>query len=418
MILLAALMSTAAALDPGPYTVSYRDERFFDGDAGLVWVRVHYPATRRAPGAPADRPDGPFPVAAMMHGWLGSAWMYQEAAAHLASLGVVVVNMDTQTGPFLDIPSFARQTRAALRWAEDRGADPSHWLYGMADGGDFIAMGHSMGGATLAHLTDIEPRVSTLVGFMPYASDDPDDHTAMTVFSGDALYIAGSLDTTSTPDIVHDWYDRMTETEHGLFVEVDGLGHQAISDVDFGEEPLSNEEQRDIILEIATDFLRAERLGEPDLLQGVLRAPPRPLTDRASHSLDPMTWATPTDPGQATVTVAGPRVGVASVFAGRGPGRTDTPAGPIGLRDAVEVGAVTLADGLGEATVELPPALAGLAWVQALIPYEGSTLIGPAVDVYGVGDPGPAPGRPTPGRRGPPNAEPTPAAGARRAPCG
>ena len=58
---------------------------------------------------------------------------------------------------------------------------------------------------------------------------------------------------------------------------------------------------------------------------------------------------------------------------------------PVAETPAV-LGRVTLADGIGRTRVDVPERLAGLAWVQAA---DATGPVGPAVDVYGVGDPGP-----------------------------
>jgi uncharacterized protein (TIGR03382 family) len=407
-----ALLTAAHAIPPGPFVVAHRDVAFQDMDAGTVFARVHYPAIAPEVGADADPSGGPYPVAAFLHGYFGSAWMYQGAAEHLASLGLIVVNMDTQTGFILDIPSYAVEAKAALGWVESRSALPAHWLSGMADGGPFLAMGHSMGGATLAPLSAIEPRIDTLIGFMPYSSDAPGDYASMGSFAGDALYLAGSVDETSTPDLVRAWADRWRDTGHGLYLQVQDLGHQAVSDLDWGGEPLTDAAQRDIVLQLATDFLAAERFGEPDRMAGVWISPPHPVVERASHSLDLLTSAEPVTPTLARVAVAGPREAEIAVYAGRGPGTTVTEAhGPIGLRDAALIATLPAVDGLAAAELDLPEAIAGVAWLQAVAVDAQGERVGEPLDLFGVGDPGPVepePAEPEPEGTAPEGSEPTP----------
>ena len=239
MILASALLLSglSLAVEPGPYEVASEDIVFTDANAGRVWATVHYPASGGAP----DLSGGPYPLAAFLHGYLGSAWMYQGACDHLASLGFVVVNMDTQTGLYLDYDDYARQTRAALRWVDAASDKPDNALAGLVSDAPWTAMGHSMGGGTLARLTELEPRIRTLVGFMPYSSDDPRDYSTFAAFDGSALYLTGTEDDTATPALVADWFARMDATSQGLYMVLPGLGHQAICDLDFDEERMSNE---------------------------------------------------------------------------------------------------------------------------------------------------------------------------------
>jgi hypothetical protein len=110
--LLIAGMTVGVVAEPGTFPVSHRDVYLWDAEAGPIWARVHYPATRDGEEAPPDTAQGPYPLTAFVHGYFGSAWMYQHAADHIASQGMVMVNMDTQTGVFLDMPSDARSPAA------------------------------------------------------------------------------------------------------------------------------------------------------------------------------------------------------------------------------------------------------------------------------------------------------------------
>ncbi|MFM2161092.1 MAG: hypothetical protein RLZZ383_604 [Pseudomonadota bacterium] len=376
-------LHAALALTPGPHAVGYRDVVFQDAAAGTVYARVHYPAVTPGERAAPDTAAGPYPLAAMLHGYLGSAWMYQGAADHIASLGFVVVNMDTETGLVLDIERYAEDTRAALDWVQDR--EPGNWLEGLTDGGAIVAMGHSMGGATLSRLIQLEPRIDTLIGFMPYLSEEPSDYLAFSGFEGDALYLAGTSDETATTDIVRDWYRAMNATGRGLWMTLTDVGHQAVSDIDFDDSPKSDEEERDIVLQLAEDFLRAKRLGEPEAWRRVLDAAP-PETAQASSSSAPIVLAVPRTDGEVYLTVAARGQGSVQVWAGRGPGQTVLEGTLVDLRDAEAIGRLTLTDGIGRDTVSLPDGLSGLGWVQL---FDEVGAISPPIDVFGVGDPGP-----------------------------
>lgn len=385
MILASALLlsGVSLAIEPGPYEVASEDIVFNDDHAGRVWATVHYPASGGAP----DLSGGPYPLAAFLHGYLGSARMYQGACDHLASLGFVVVNMDTQTGVFLDYDDYARQTRAALRWVDAASDKPSDPLAGLVSDAPWTAMGHSMGGGTLARLTELEPRIRTLVGFMPYSSDDPRDYGTLAAFDGTALYLTGTEDDTATPALVADWFLRMDTTAQGLYMVLPGLGHQAVCDLDFGEEPMSNDAQLDAVLGVASDFLRAEVLGEPERMGEVLRTTPALLR---SNSQEPVVSTEAVDASTVSVAVAATLGANAKLYAGSGPGETAGLAG-VGLADAVAVGSLDLPDGVGTLEVALPAALEGVAWIQVVF-GDGRIAL---VDVFGVGAPDPADVAPT-----------------------
>lgn len=377
MILASALLlsGVSLAIEPGPYEVASEDIVFNDDHAGRVWATVHYPASGGAP----DLSGGPYPLAAFLHGYLGSAWMYEGACDHLASLGFVVVNMDTQTGLYLDYDDYARQTRAALRWVDAASDRPEDSLAGLVSDAPWTAMGHSMGGGTLARLTELEPRIRTLVGFMPYSSDDPRDYGTLASFDGAALYLTGTEDDTATPALVADWFLRMDATARGLYMVLPGLGHQAICDLDFAEEPMSNDDQLDAVLGVAGAFLSAEVLGEAERMGEVLRTSPALLR---SNSLDPVVVAEPQDESTVSVALAATLGATATIYAGSGPGETEGMQG-VGLAGAVEIGSLDLPDGVGTIEVTLPATLEGAAWIQVVFDEVGSA----PVDVFGIGAP-------------------------------
>ena len=382
--MLLAFLANAFAVTPGPYAVGYRDVVFQDRIAGTVYARVHYPAETAGERAEPDKASGPYPLAAMLHGYFGSAWMYQSAADHVASLGFVVVNMNTETGVVLDVERYADDTVAALAWVEER--EPGNWLEGMTDGGGIVAMGHSMGGATLSRLIQQESRIDTLIGFMPYLSESPADYDAFSAFTGDALYLAGTSDETSTYDIVRDWYRSMGATGRGFWMSLTDVGHQAVSDIDFDDSPKSDEEERDLVLQLAEDFLRATRFEQPDAWVRLLDAAP-PGTAQASASSIPVVLATPEN-ADVAITVASRGDREVAVWAGRGPGATAVEGQTLDLRDAVLLGVLSLTDGIGRATFTLPDNLAGIGWIEAV---DAAGPLAPPIDVYGVGDPGPTP---------------------------
>jgi dienelactone hydrolase len=219
---LALLLPALACAQDLP--VASWDESFNDDEAGQVWIRVHYPAVSADWGADADPTGGPYPLVALIHGAFGQAWMYDDVGDRLAAEGFLVVSMDTEVGPWIDTDRLAADAHAALLWAEDRAADPDHWLHGMTGDGDWSAVGHSMGGIASATLVGREPRVRRVVGAMPYEPGG-DEHANYAGWDGAALMIGGSEDDTSVPQMLTDWFSALTDAERALYLSIEGAGH-------------------------------------------------------------------------------------------------------------------------------------------------------------------------------------------------
>lgn len=392
MPLLAALLALslpAHAAAPGTYTVSSWDFVVDGGAAGAVFFEIRYPAVSSDYGADADNTDGPFPVVGFMHGYLGSAWMYADAANTLASMGAVVVNLDIETGLTINTTRMAQGMQALLWWVDDNSADPGHWLYGMSDGGDWAVGAHSMGGVALAELVGIEPRVQTVVGYMPYEPDG-EQWRPYASFTGTAMMLSGTDDTTATPAMVELWHERLSAADRSLYFNLEGAGHQAISDFEWGEDSMGDAEQRALVLALSSDLLLATREGDDRYYQSLLCDLPSPAAPHRSMSHRPITIADPDGDDRVSLSIGGMPDTEVVVFAGRGPATTETDVGPVDLRDAVELGRVTLDDGIACLAFPLPADLAGIAWVQvAHVLDAGGTTLGEPLDVFGVGDPGP-----------------------------
>ena len=380
---MSALLLLSSAAMATPAAVSMWDDWFYDDAVGSVWVRIHYPAEHSGYGA--DPVGGDYPVIVFMHGYMGAAWMYTDACSALAELGYVVLNMDTEVGVFVDTDQLAADAQATLHWLDDASNTPSHWLAGMASDDDWIAMGHSFGGIALARLVSMEPRVQTAIGFMPY-QPHTDEHGDYEDFTGRALFIAGSEDVTSTPDMVTDWFDSLQATEHGLLYTIEGAGHQAISDFEWQTESMPDVQQREAVLQLTEDFLSRDDAG-------LLCDLPADMTDTRSASDAPLVWAAPDPTGDGRTV----QVGLAEhadrevvLYAGRGPGETLTDVGTIDLRDALVADTVTLSDGTACTAITLDASLEGIGWIQAVFTGSGDAAFSAPIDVFGVGDPGPA----------------------------
>ncbi|MFT4625886.1 MAG: dienelactone hydrolase [Myxococcota bacterium] len=366
-MLVALLLSAAHAA--GPHPVGWVDITFDDPTfgAGRVDARVYYPADRDGEGSAPDPTPGPFPLVGMLHGWLGAAWMYDDACIEVASHGYVVASLDTETGLVLDMDRFAADGVATLHHVEGTSVDPAGWLYGMLDGGAWAMLGHSMGGATMHEVIGRESRVETLVGFMPYEGDAGFYRNA-NVFPGSALYIAGSEDSTSVTPMVAAWFDASTVSERRMLIELEGAGHQAATDFSWGEESMPDDQQRDLVEHLAVAFLDAEVRGDEarwaDLIGPGL--PPVAHQSRAG-AMVPALWATVDGAGGIEWGIAGPEGATATAFLGSGPGRTVMPQGTVGLADVVEIGAVSLAQGIAHEAAAVPGSLTDGVWMQVLV---------------------------------------------------
>ena len=406
MLLLLAMLSLHApvmAAGLGTYTTSMRYERIADGEGNPIWMQVHYPALSDEDGAPPDPGGGPYPLAAMIHGYMGQAWMYDTACDAFASMGLVVVNMDTETHPWMDPYALAAYTQVAMAWAEAGSAAPGHWLEGAVSSDPWLAMGHSMGGISVASLVELEPRLETVIGFSPYRDEDY-QWDGYRSFDGAALMLTGNQDTTSPPDLVRQaWFEDLDAPSRGLYGVMHGTGHQAITDIEFHPEELSDAEQREVAIELAGAFIEAQVFGVEDRYDTLLCTPPTPWDAQASRGNQPATSAVEESESALRVGVAS-RVGqTAVVYAGLGLGRTETDHGRIELRQAVELTRAELLEGVACLSATLSEGYAGLAWVQVAFVDGDEVGLGRAIDVFGTdaepldtGDTGLAPDSGTP----------------------
>lgn len=268
MLLSAILLAAAAQLpeDPGLHAAGWQDIWFQDANfgQGYVQARIHYPALSAGQGAAADPASGPYPVVAMLHGWLGSADGLDDLSNHLVSHGYLVASIDTHSGLNPDTMDYARNVRSMLHWVEDESSSPASWLAGMAAPGDWSAVGHSMGGGTLSLLIGLEPRVRNLVG-MQAAETDAIGTSNMQAFDGTSLWIAGDVDNIVPPTVVHRWFDRSLVAARCFYFNVDGMGHGGPNDFPPLNEPMPGAQQHAVHRRLVTVFLEAQVRGQDNL---------------------------------------------------------------------------------------------------------------------------------------------------------
>ena len=376
-------VSDVRAAEIGTYTTSTWYETIQDADGNPVWFQIHYPSVRASYGAAADPSGGPFPLIGFMHGYLGEAWMYQSACDAFASMGFVVVNMDTESGVWMDPYALADDTQTALEWVEARSAQPDHWLHGMAADTPWTVMGHSMGGIAMASLVDQSARVDVAIGFSPYRDGDY-AWDAYADYRGDVLLIGGDEDETATPDVVEGWFADVDAPSRGLYTLVQGAGHQAITDIELEAATLSNGEELTTDIGLAAAFLSAERFDDEQAYDTLVCTPPTPLADLAGDATTPATAAVAVDASHLRLSLGGAPGDEAVVYAGTGPGEGTTPDGVVGLAAPVEIARLPLPEGVLCAEVSLPEALAGVAWLQVVHVRADGTALARLIDVYGA----------------------------------
>jgi dienelactone hydrolase len=382
-------LAVASAADPLP--VSWQDVSFDDPTAGRVDARLYHPAPGEA--------GGPWPLAVFLHGWLGSAWMYDELGSALAAQGYVVASLDTETGLVLDMDDFADDAVAVLHWVEAASAERGNELEGLVSDEPWTALGHSMGGATLARLLGLEPQIRTAVAFMPYEGL-PSYYETLETWSGSLLLLSGTHDTTAPPAMQHRWMDSADQTARSLLLELTDMGHKGVTDLTFDEDPMPDDLQREIVISLATDFVLAEQGGDESLWASLIGPGLGELeVQRWSRSHAPALWATLQD-GEISLGVAGLPGEAGEVLIGSAPSDE-------GLLDAISVGALPLEAGVGELTVAVPATWAGDLWVRVRLEGEDGERWTRAAPLITGTEPG-EPGEPAePGEPGGPEAPAT-----------
>ena len=123
VVLLQSALLQASLTDRGPFPVGIRDQRVLSQE-GWIEGRLYYPALWDGVGAVADPSEGPYPLVALLHGYLLDPTDYDVLSAHLASWGFLVASTGTETGFIADTAQFASDTRELLYWVERSATNP------------------------------------------------------------------------------------------------------------------------------------------------------------------------------------------------------------------------------------------------------------------------------------------------------
>lgn len=236
---------------------------------GFVKGRVYYPAQSHGLQAAPDTAAGPYPIIALNHGWLGRPQNYHQLSLHLASWGFLVSSIGTERGLFGDMVEEAADAQALLHWLEAQSMDPLSPFSGMADLGPIGALGHSMGGGSMAYLIGLEPRVSAVVPMEAYNDGlgyGVQGSMNLRQYPGAILFLAGELDSTAAPETnALEMYQFCIQAARRHFVLLEGAGHSGPVDNPATHEPMSAAEQHRLHRRYVAAFFRAELLGEEGL---------------------------------------------------------------------------------------------------------------------------------------------------------
>jgi dienelactone hydrolase len=260
LILVFFAASSQLPEDPGSHQITVRDVQHYDNyySRGNVSARVYYPSS-----------GGPYPLVAFMHGWTGSASDYDLICEHMASWGFVVYSNNTETSFFGSMQPQAADTRAGLQWVEDQSQDPNSWLFGLTANQPWTAIGHSMGGASVAFLAMQDARVEHAVMYEPYKGTYLGGSSAafnwFPNYQGSLLVIGASLDdTTDWSTQVRPWFDNSNGFTRKNWMLITGGNHYGATDNASVSGGLSGAEQHALHRRLTTTFLTSEVTDEQD----------------------------------------------------------------------------------------------------------------------------------------------------------
>jgi dienelactone hydrolase len=300
LLISSPLAAQTAPEDDGQFLVGWSRAEFFDTDfgRGQILGRIYYPASSLGRDALPDSSGGPFPLIALNHGWLGRPGNYHELSKHLASWGFVVASIGTETSFFGNMVAEAADSQALIGWVERQSSNTLSPFSGMTDGGPMGAIGHSMGGGSMAYMMGLEPRFRAIVPMEAYNDGLGFDNAAifnLRTYTGSILFLAGDQDDTAPPSTnALEMYDHCIRTARKHIVLLEGAGHSGPLDEPNTNEPMSAPEQQRFHRRYVGAFLRAELLGEENLYGDMFGhgAVNQPLAQRGLD-VTPAFWANP-----------------------------------------------------------------------------------------------------------------------------
>ncbi|MEM7309373.1 MAG: hypothetical protein AAF682_22005 [Planctomycetota bacterium] len=392
LLALALPLNAQEIEDPGPYPVGFVDATF-PATLGTAQGRIFYPALSAGAGATPDPGSGPYPLVGFLHGWLGVPEIYSELSTHIASWGFVVASIGTETGFGGTMQPEAQDTADMLNWLDAESDDAQSFYAGLVSDDPWSAAGHSMGGGALFYLIEDEPKVRTVVALQPWKGGSLGGSAGgsanLSTWDGDALILAGSVDTTCpVATMTFPYFQLCQETGRAVHVEVEGMGHLGPTDVPGFGEPMAPDEQQRLHRRFVTGFLRAEVKGEEELYIDLLGegAAVEPVTLDARFA-DPLHWAAPSELSASTsaIGLAGVPGDLAAAAFSLAPAAIPTAFGLLGIdpaQGAVLYQLTVQPDGVFEAPIPTPVGSVGVTiYTQAVVLGSGGgfTAVRPLV---------------------------------------
>lgn len=238
----------------GGHLVGWRDVQLQGASGDRPEMRIYYPATAAALGAPVDMSRAPYPIVAYGHGFrpplihFGIGFRNNAfLAARLASFGYVVACPDLATNNQLFGAGATGQANSG-RDADDlvatlddltrRGQDPQDALFAAIDGTRAAIGGHSRGGdgamiAAAREAARSPRRVLAAFAFGPPATDSRNNNVPLVLgdLSTVPLLLVGS-----SRDVIAPLADQRailaSTRSRGLVLEVVGGSHSLYKDND------------------------------------------------------------------------------------------------------------------------------------------------------------------------------------------
>ncbi len=365
LLLLACALSAVAPStaqlpeDPGPHAVGFRSVSFSHPLAGnsTVTADIHYPALSAGTNAAADPAGGPYPLVLFSHGFFAPPSFYSGLTSHLASHGFVVLSVSTETGFIQDLQDQAQDGQALLHWADERGADPSHFLFGMAAPGAWGAMGHSNGCAAIGYSMPWEPRIEVAVlmegnwfNDLPIAS-----------FEGALISVGATEDGVTPMDAnARNYFEQADGAREEGPPRVVGGGHNGSLNFPVGANSLSHAEQNRLHRRLAVALFQAELRGDEDQHLFVLGsgAAGEPL-EADARCEQPLLWTSASPSGELTLGLAGLPGDEALLAWTLAPAAQATSLSGFGLSGTPQFQGLLPASGLMEVTTAGPIGAAG-----------------------------------------------------------
>ena len=377
-----AVWATVDYAAAGPHEVGWRDEVLPFLPGVTITDRVYYPAQAAGEATPAEPAGGPYPIVAMIHGSSGDPDFYDELSIHIASHGYVVASLGGMSSFNESHLNMATETMELVDWVTAQSADVASPYSGLAVDGDYVAVGHSRGGAAAQYLIGLDPRVIAVAGLEPSFVNNITPLGNIASWDGHWLFVAGEVDTINPVSEVKNILKKATGATRRVFVKILGAGHAGPIDPDIpgvGGDPMPHDEQLKLHKWMTTAYIEAELRGIEDAYHQIIGGAAQ--VDDLEHEStcpEPALWVVEqdiTNPSSITFGLAGSRNDVALIAVSPSAASIPTQYGDL-LIDPLAVGVLTVVqlttEGTTELVVPVPASAAGLVLhAQGLVLYLG-----------------------------------------------